>query len=162
MSIQSKEMSLSAGPEPPAADPGQSAGKALPISGGVLAAIVAGAFLLLRHEPVQPSRPRIAEATIAIEAEDVRARLWEDPFAAVVRHQRLLWLDQDSQSLTGSAESRFVRTIGTDEDLAGALIAELVARGVDPRCGSPAGGPPASLQDCNSDPTLFEYLIWLR
>lgn len=63
---------------------------ALPVSGGVLAVIVAGTFLLLRPEPFRPSRPEIAEDAATVEAEEVRARLWEDPFAAVARHRELV------------------------------------------------------------------------
>ena len=83
-------------------------GSGLPISGGVLAVIVAGAFLLLRQEPFHPSRPRIA---VPVEDQTVQARLWEDPFAAVARHRRQL---DDGAVVQRREESEGLARAGAD------------------------------------------------
>ena len=67
---------------------GRLQGTGLPISGGLLAICFAGALLLLRQEPLKPTRPSMAAPeTLDAQTETVRARLWQDPFAAVARHR---------------------------------------------------------------------------
>ena len=67
---------------------GRFQGSGLPISGGLLAIVFAGALLMLRQEALNPTRPSMAvPRSLDAQVETVRARLWQDPFAAVARHQ---------------------------------------------------------------------------
>ena len=59
----------------------------LPLSGGLVALAIAIVFYLTVETPfraARPENPRFATARV-LSAEDVQARLWEDPFVAVER-----------------------------------------------------------------------------
>ena len=78
----------SASPATPHGGGGRLQGTGLPISGGLLAIVFAGALLLLREEALNPTRPSMAApANLEEQSQTVQARLWQDPFAAVARHR---------------------------------------------------------------------------
>jgi len=67
----------------------QRQGPGLPISGGaVVIALIIGS-LFVQQLAFKGSRPRVPGHGVSTSAslEDVQARLWEDPFAAVRRHR---------------------------------------------------------------------------
>lgn len=69
-------------------DPPKQDGPNFPLSGGLIALAIAIIFYLTVETPFRAARPENPRLGIdkAQSAEDVQARLWEDPFAAVARH----------------------------------------------------------------------------
>lgn len=78
---------------------------ALPASGlAVVIALVIG-FVAVSELPLEKYRPGRTEKTSEqlIDVQDAEARLWQDPFAAVQRHQEELQKLLGDQKLAGSA-----------------------------------------------------------
>ena len=76
----------------------------LPISGGIVAIALLMGLGLVSQLPFHSSRPKHAEylKETLIGGEDIQARLWQDPFAAIQRHEetcgrKRLWRDHCPQ-----------------------------------------------------------------
>jgi hypothetical protein len=83
-------------------DPSKQDGPNFPVSGGFVALAIAIIFYLTIETPFQAARPQNPSLGIdrTHSTEDVQARLWEDPFAAVTRHieEESVSVDEDESS----------------------------------------------------------------
>lgn len=78
---------------------------ALPASALAVAIAVVVGFVAVSELPLEKYRPGSTEKTSEqlIDVQDAEARLWQDPFAAVLRHQEELQKLLGDQNLAGSA-----------------------------------------------------------
>ncbi|HTO11900.1 MAG TPA: hypothetical protein VMQ51_10030, partial [Candidatus Binatia bacterium] len=65
-------------------------GKARSVSGLLALVLLAASAIVVKQLPYTTSRPDSADKTalVADSPQDVTARLWQDPFAAVDQHRR--------------------------------------------------------------------------
>jgi hypothetical protein len=78
----------------------------IPISGALAVIALILGILVIPQTPFKGSRPKSPETVISTlhEGEDVQARLWQDPFSAVMNHRREMANVSDGHDLTNLAE----------------------------------------------------------
>lgn len=88
----------------------------IPISGALATIALILGIIVIPQLPFKPSRPipPVTSKSALHEGEDVQARLWQDPFSAVMIHKQSTTSDPYGHSVTQLAKQIFLRTDPND------------------------------------------------